>query len=166
MDHLHIFLDKASLHPSLTVKLLDWTDALDNDRKYRLREFLTDADPDLIIGADLVSIVGEVNTPLANGTRQVYDTTIIPSLVATLKLALELPSLRVDSLPRKAIIAGTVRNEATLDEFIRQCEAVAIVNEERALESDAFFKGLCVKQPGVRHMETGDVRIFVLTRRK
>jgi len=141
--------NKSSAHPSLSVKLLDWSDALDNDRKYRLQEFLSDADPDLIIGADLV-----------------YDTTIIPSLIAVLKLALELPSPKVNSLSRKAIIAGTVRNKATLDEFVRQCEAVAVVDEEREPESEGIFKALCVKQPGMRHAEPGDVRIFVLSRRE
>ncbi|EJD03748.1 uncharacterized protein FOMMEDRAFT_167074 [Fomitiporia mediterranea MF3/22] len=66
----------VSSHPGLHFKALDWSDALDKSRRTDLSALLVEVNADLILGADVV-----------------YDVTIIPSLVATLHLALTWISL-------------------------------------------------------------------------
>lgn len=117
--------------------------------------------PNLVLGADLVNsfITFSITSCLA-GT-QVYDPSIIPALVATIKSILNLP-LNNNEGSRRAIIAVTVRNENTVGEFIRQCRAVMRLEEHMA-RLDGPFGHLAKKQIGVRQQDEEVVKILILT---
>lgn len=50
-----IFLDASSRHPNIRVSPLDWTDAGDGGQNMSMRTWLSEVDPDLVLGADIVS---------------------------------------------------------------------------------------------------------------
>jgi hypothetical protein len=97
-------------------RYLDWNDALNPAKSVSLKRFLHDeANPDLLLGADLVSLSKDYLFP-SNDFLQVYDPSIIPCLLAVISLALkQFGSLKKE---RHVLIALTVRNIDTLEGFL------------------------------------------------
>ncbi|THH33146.1 hypothetical protein EUX98_g1047 [Antrodiella citrinella] len=96
----------SSSHPALSCLLLDWTDAFDKLTNQGTSDIMSGLDHDLIIGADIV-----------------FDPVIIPALVATLSLALQ------NKENTSALLALTVRNAATIAEFLSTARKGFIVEE-------------------------------------
>ncbi|TFY71174.1 hypothetical protein EVG20_g1823 [Dentipellis fragilis] len=103
-NNIRLPCNSSSRHQNISVRSLDWTDAMDADRTPHLQRVLDEIDPDIILGADIV-----------------YHPDIIPALVATLKLALETKSER----HREVFLVLTVRNESTLERFVGAVTAEA-----------------------------------------
>ncbi|KAI0274959.1 hypothetical protein BC834DRAFT_23420 [Gloeopeniophorella convolvens] len=100
-------------HRDLSVRALDWSDALEADRVNGLRTFLGDAGPDLILGADIL-----------------YHPDMIGPFLATLSLSLQA------STPQRtaeAYLALTVRNADLLDLFLSTLEEHSLLAEELSL---------------------------------
>jgi len=57
-----LFPDASHRHGNLSVKSLDWFDALGQDRVPEVRAFLNSIKPDLVLGADIVSNISFVAT--------------------------------------------------------------------------------------------------------
>ena len=74
--HAHYATDQSRNHPDLNVQLVDWSDALDPSRLSRLRAFFRNAQPDIILGADLVEspvyVCVDVTHPNPIGLRPIY----------------------------------------------------------------------------------------------
>lgn len=102
--NLQIPCNASASHPAVHYRPLDWSDALDppasspnstNSASAPLKSMLMEeVRADVIIGADLV-----------------FDPNLIPALVGTLSIALAMGTA-------EALIALTVRNEATLRAFL------------------------------------------------
>ncbi|KDQ09453.1 hypothetical protein BOTBODRAFT_179004 [Botryobasidium botryosum FD-172 SS1] len=112
--------DGVASHPSLHIRSLDWTDAIedhvDSTRRDALLGFFHEIDPDVILGADLV-----------------YDSTILPELIAVLRMLLIHPYQNYDAklasgktVPgvkeRECRLAVSVRQEATFAEFLKRAD--------------------------------------------
>jgi len=115
-------VDKSSLHPDIEAAHLDWTDSLDPIGIASVHDLLEEASPDVILGADVVSKPGPVVAGLLTCREQVYDPSIIPPLIETLRLALE-------NQDRTALIALTERNQDTLAQFIQAAHEVLSVEQ-------------------------------------
>ncbi|KAI0652448.1 putative methyltransferase-domain-containing protein [Trametes meyenii] len=98
-DNLRLRCNQSHLHTDVSLRALDWFDAIDTGKKASTQDFLTEARPDVVLGADVV-----------------YDPSIIPPLVHVLALALR---QREDGTEPAAYIALTERNENTLADFLR-----------------------------------------------
>ncbi|OCH95682.1 hypothetical protein OBBRIDRAFT_871167 [Obba rivulosa] len=98
----------SSRHPNVHCRLLDWSDALDSAKDSAVKEFLHEANPDVIIGADLV-----------------YEPSVIPALVGMLRSGIETPT----SKNIVAYIALTVRNQDTYNKFLGEAERCLVVEE-------------------------------------
>ena len=147
--------DNLQSHPYLRTELLDWAAATDENRKDQLLTQLNAVNADLILGADLVlQLLTCPDCNLLVSQIKVYDSEIIPSLVAVLQLALDLPS----QTARKAIIAATVRNEETLGEFQRQVEEVLSPHEEEV--NPGIFACL-----NTDNTVNNGVKLFIITKR-
>lgn len=48
-------VDQSHEHPNLHVRVLDWSDAGDTGRSSLVHAFFDEAQPDIILGADVVS---------------------------------------------------------------------------------------------------------------
>ncbi|TFK70416.1 hypothetical protein BDN72DRAFT_795188, partial [Pluteus cervinus] len=82
-DNIKLPSNLSSTHPNIHHQLLDWSAALDPSIRPGLSSFLsTDVNPDLILGADIV-----------------FDPNLIPSLIATIHLALTSTSTHTTSSP-------------------------------------------------------------------
>ncbi|KZP28831.1 hypothetical protein FIBSPDRAFT_917512 [Athelia psychrophila] len=143
--NLQISCNPSSSHPEVHYRPLDWSDALDaltssaNSTNAPLRSMLMEeVRADVIIGADLV-----------------FDPSLIPALVGTLCIALERGTA-------EALIALTVRNEATLRAFLD------------AAEKDLVVRDLAVHFPPSERMfvdassavdDAMDVKIYLLRKR-
>jgi hypothetical protein len=94
-------------HPRLWTRQLDWMDALDDNRSLILNTFLETLAPDVIIGADVVSIsrLNINNIITLKRIFQLYHPDIVPALLATIVAALK---LRPSSTA--AYLALTLRN--------------------------------------------------------
>ncbi|CAK5280722.1 unnamed protein product [Mycena citricolor] len=89
--------NRSASHPSIQCRFLDWSVALDPAEIDTVRSMLVnEVDADIILGADIV-----------------FDPTLIPALVAILRLALS------TGRPKTALIALTVRNPDTMDLFVQ-----------------------------------------------
>ena len=110
--------DNLQHHPHIKLCLLDWFEALDTENSDRLRSLLDEIDPEIIVGADLVGAPEFFIASTLIRYSQIYDPSIIPALVAFLVLSLR-PSTYKTYKRRKAIIALTVRNENSIDLFIK-----------------------------------------------
>jgi len=137
-DNLALSCNQSSVHPNVHTRELDWMDALRESRRSVLESFLSDASADLIIGADLV-----------------FDPSIIPALVSTLKMGLS------SSTTTCGLIALTVRNESTLNEFLRVAES-SLVLEEIPFSGEKGFRGLAHSGDADHNRE---VRVFKLQNR-
>ncbi|KAH8119986.1 putative methyltransferase-domain-containing protein [Phellopilus nigrolimitatus] len=133
-------------HPRVRFSLLDWSHALDVDRLPGLLDLLDEMKADVVLGADLV-----------------YDARIIPSLVAVLKLALEPRFLSAAESERKAIIAATRRNEATLSEFVRQSQDAGLKVREEEVIQYGLFSTFSYNQPDRSSEEDVRVTLFTIT---
>ncbi|KAF9011079.1 putative methyltransferase-domain-containing protein [Cyathus striatus] len=90
-------------HPNY--RNLDWLSALDENQISRVTSLLNeDIDADLVVGADIV-----------------FDPSLIPALVAIIKIALQ--STRKS---KTALIALTVRNENTFSNFLQQLSSASL----------------------------------------
>jgi len=117
--NLHLPCNLSSLHPGLHCHKLDWFAALSADEKPSLDSFLGEIDPDVVLGTDIV-----------------YDPSIIPSLIAVLRLAL---SPRHQKVPKVAILALTVRNLATHSQFLEAANRAFNITELDSTRVEASF---------------------------
>ncbi|VDB84326.1 unnamed protein product [Peniophora sp. CBMAI 1063] len=106
-DNVRLTCNVSAKHVRLSVRPLDWMDALDSTRAPSLKTFLDEAGPDVILGADVL-----------------YHPDIVPALVATLKMALEHKSTNT------AYLALTVRNPDLLQMFLRTVSGSRLAHEE------------------------------------
>ncbi|KAH9949381.1 hypothetical protein B0H21DRAFT_131633 [Amylocystis lapponica] len=142
-DNTRLQCNTSSGHPNLFCYPLDWSDALDVQTRRALHAFLTRVNPDVIMGADVV-----------------YDPSIIPALVSSLRLAM---SANVDGEPTPkhavvAYIALTVRNEDTFAQFLRAAEQYLTV-EELVLDSKVPATFVCTADMPTEQ----EVRIMVMS---
>lgn len=91
---------------------------------------------------------------------QVYDTSIIPALVAAIRLAL---SGTPQNLSKRAIIAATLRNENTLGAFTDKVRETGLVIEEIEVEKNASSLSSVRNKPDVTGESRNCVTIFVIT---
>lgn len=152
--------DGVENHSCLKVRKLDWEDTHNEERRPGLVSFLQEANPDLVLGADLVSFQQFNETDTSSPfSLQIYDVSAIPALVNTLALALR--SNTADRR-RQALIAVTVRNEATLRSFLQEVERAELCVENVPLDCIAeshFMKGHGGQSEGVN----AAVRIYKIT---
>ncbi|KAI0068060.1 hypothetical protein BV25DRAFT_1875200 [Artomyces pyxidatus] len=93
-ENVQLPCNASSSCPNVTVTRLDWSDAVDPSRSPSLQAFLTDFQPDLLVGADLL-----------------YGFDMIQPLLATLHLALRASATA-------AYLCLAVRNEDVLHAFL------------------------------------------------
>ncbi|OJA15954.1 putative protein 35 [Rhizopogon vesiculosus] len=97
-DNVRLSCNPSSTHPSIHFSTLDWFDALSRPvNENAVAGFLSKARAGIVIGADIV-----------------FDPSLVPPLVATLRLALS------SEITRMVILALTVRNERTLTYFLTE----------------------------------------------
>jgi len=115
----------SSRHPNLQCRLLDWSDAFDPAKEPALAAFLQDADPDVVVGADLV-----------------YEPSIIPALVGMLSFTIHSSKCKTTVV----YIALTVRNQDTYNQFLLEAERSLSVEE---LSTRPFEDGLLIAETEV-----------------
>ncbi|KAF9643953.1 hypothetical protein BDM02DRAFT_3191056 [Thelephora ganbajun] len=108
-DNLDLSCNASARHRRLRLRQLDWFSALDADRISSVRGLMAEADPDVILGADIV-----------------YDPSIIPPLIATLHLAIS-ANKSAGRYPVSALLALTVRRPETSRRFLDAAEEVFII---------------------------------------
>ncbi|KAG1757061.1 hypothetical protein EDB19DRAFT_1655580 [Suillus lakei] len=136
-DNVQLRCNRSSNHPNIFFSTLDWFDALSLPlSENAVAAFLSKARVGIVIGADIV-----------------FDPSLVPPLVATLRLALSFPSTRM------AVVALTVRNERTLAHFLTEAAKELCVEEvPHAFTSATYFD---LDTAGV---DAGlDVKIFKFT---
>ncbi|KAI0316493.1 hypothetical protein OF83DRAFT_1264688 [Amylostereum chailletii] len=116
-DNVRLSCNTSSSHPNLTVRALDWTDAVDATRLPSLHHFLATLSPGIILGADIL-----------------YHPDIIPALLATLSAALGEKS--TGSGPAIALLAITLRNKDLFEAFLNAAENCLLSVEELQLDED------------------------------
>jgi len=123
-ENVRLPCNDLDAHPFLNIHLLDWTDAIeDHEASTRgdvLYGFFQEIDPDIILGVDLV-----------------YDSTILPELIAVLRMLLvpheHKPERRASPLKkRECWLAVSVRQDATFAEFLTRAEMNYLKVEELA----------------------------------
>lgn len=116
--------DLSSSHPDTHYRNLDWSQSMNADHSHLETLIHEIIDPDVILGADIVRwIHHSIHEPLMSTYIQVFDPQLIPSLVGTLKIAL-LPS-KSSKKARVSIMALTMRNEDTLNQFLAQLRGMS-----------------------------------------
>jgi len=144
-NNVRLPCNRSSSHPRLRCSFLDWTDALDDQRRQHLIDSLADMSAEIVLGADVV-----------------YDPSIIPALVATIRLALGADEAATGSEPM-ALIAFPVRNTDTVSAFVRDAKEIMIVEEvEFDIGNTSVFIG--INHPGEQSTKQ-DVKIFRMTRK-
>ncbi|KAG8946111.1 hypothetical protein FRC04_012089 [Tulasnella sp. 424] len=114
--------DNLANHPSITIRPLDWSDCLaDSSERNTLFHYFCELSADVIIGTDLV-----------------FDPSIIPALVATLRLALEGSASSGLKRQTEALLAVAIRRETTFAEFKTACmkETAGLSVEEESLDEN------------------------------
>jgi len=106
-ENMRLSCNISSAHPRLSVRPLDWTDAVDPGRALALRKFAHEFSPDVILGADVL-----------------YLPDIIPALLSTVALAL-IPKRATSA----AYLALTVRNEDLFQNFLSSTDGYGLVVE-------------------------------------
>ncbi|KZV74104.1 hypothetical protein PENSPDRAFT_749600 [Peniophora sp. CONT] len=114
IDNVRLPCNVSASHPRISVRPLDWMDALESTRLTSLRSFLDEVSPDIVLGADVL-----------------YHPDIIPALVATLKEALNRKPTSV------AYLAITVRNPDLLQTLLTEVVGRGLVFEELVAELGA-----------------------------
>lgn len=107
--------NRSSVHPNIQYRLLDWFDAI--SAQENLKSLLEEAHADIILGADIV-----------------FNPALVPPLVATLSTALSQAHIRM------ALVALTIRNEATFDYFLKETESVLMVENVDCRMADNFIQ--------------------------
>ncbi|KAF7971405.1 hypothetical protein HWV62_21252 [Athelia sp. TMB] len=126
-------VDASSSHPAVQYRSLDWSDALGSNVTM-LQSFLEEVQADIVLGADLV-----------------FDPSLIPALVGTLRIAVQ---------KGHALVALTVRNSETLRAFIEAAEKDLIVEElHLQFACTMFVNTASMVDNGM------DVKIFLLNKR-
>jgi len=103
-DNLNLPCNASSKHRYLRLGQLDWFSASDPNEISSVRELMAEADPDVILGADIV-----------------YDPSIIQPLISTLRLAIS-ASQSTRRYSVSAVLALAVRNPETFRQFIDAAE--------------------------------------------
>jgi len=116
-DNLSLPCNVSSSHSALSCHLLDWTDALDETTVQSLRETISEMNPELVVGADIV-----------------YDPVIIPALITTLYVALK-------GRTTVALLALTIRNAATIATFLTTARKQLTVEEVEWSSKQSMFAG-------------------------
>ncbi|KAF8913238.1 putative methyltransferase-domain-containing protein [Gymnopilus junonius] len=99
-DNVQLTCNLSSLHQNINYLKLDWTESIDVEESSGLATFIHEKiNPDLILGADIV-----------------FDPSLVPSLVGTLRIALQ--QVNPKNEPKVALIALTIRNETTMNKFL------------------------------------------------
>ncbi|KAI0828913.1 hypothetical protein BC628DRAFT_1361283, partial [Trametes gibbosa] len=121
-ENMRLRCNQSDEHPDLQLHTLDWFDAADSQRRSFVHALFDEAQPDVILGADVV-----------------YDPDIIPPLVDILALALGSSKSRHRC---KAYIAVAQRIDNTLLQFIhRSKERLSIETVATELAADNIFTG-------------------------
>lgn len=110
-DNVKLPCNASSHHPYVRCQTLDWLDSRDPGGASPLNSLLCEIGADVVVGADIV-----------------YDPTIIPDLITTLRLALATRKGSSDAVPY-ALVALTVRNEDTLQEFVSKAAQLLQIYE-------------------------------------
>ncbi|KAG0707578.1 putative methyltransferase-domain-containing protein [Suillus ampliporus] len=106
-DNVRLRCNLSSNHPNIYFSTLDWFDALSLPlNENAVTAFLSKASVGVVIGADIV-----------------FDPSLVPPLVTTLRLALSFESTRI------VVVALTVRNERTLTYFLTEAAKELCVDE-------------------------------------
>ncbi|PPQ64306.1 hypothetical protein CVT26_002189 [Gymnopilus dilepis] len=99
-DNIRLPCNLSSLHPDVSYLKLDWSESLDPRQPNILATLVHEkVKPELILGADIV-----------------FDPSLIPALIGTLRIALQ--SIGPGDRSKVALIALTLRNESTMQQFI------------------------------------------------
>ncbi|PFH52345.1 hypothetical protein AMATHDRAFT_140300 [Amanita thiersii Skay4041] len=96
----------SATHPCICCRTLDWNSSKDDVIIRDCQTFLSECNAEIIVGADVV-----------------FDPKIIPALVCTLKLSLEVKAVG----PRTAFIALTQRNMTTISLFLDELRGMYTV---------------------------------------
>lgn len=100
-----------------------------------------------------------------NKYYQVYDVAVIPSLVATLRLALSRVS--TNHSERQAIIAATLRNGSTTSAFVDEIRKAKLDIKEIEPTHNGFASQFLYNQPDVTVGNGGNhVKLFAITRKR
>ncbi|KAF8808016.1 hypothetical protein BYT27DRAFT_7190107 [Phlegmacium glaucopus] len=106
-DNLYLPCNISSSHPDLNYLKLDWSGSIDFESASEFAALLHQKiAPDIILGADVA-----------------FDPSVIPALVGTLKIALQ-------TQPKVALIALTVRNKATFEKFLNHAREASLLLED------------------------------------
>lgn len=138
--------DASSGHQNLQFRQLDWFLALHPDGSPSVRDMMIEADPDIILGADIV-----------------YDPAIIPPLIATLFLGI---SAGKSTSPIPALLALTVRRPETFRHFLKAAGDV-FVHHRITFPLTLVQKNNLLSPPSSRRrlgLKQGE-RVAVLSRR-
>lgn len=137
-SNLRLPCNTSSSHPSLDVLSLDWSWAMpDSPEHSQACALAQNLHPDVIIGADVV-----------------FDPSLVPPLVATIKLLLSVDAERPSD--RHALIALTIRNQTTFDLFMETIRNEGLIIVEKAVNTERLLFGS-------NKVDVGDVRILYIT---
>jgi len=139
-DNIQLPCNASSRHPHIYCRPLNWSDALNPQDRPALTSSLLEIDADVIIGADIV-----------------YDPGIIPDLVCSLRLALKARDFG-ESGQIAAYIALTIRNEATLAQFLREAASSLNIEDIHTCSGSSQFS----EADASRYEQ---VKIYKMTRR-
>ncbi|PPR06599.1 hypothetical protein CVT24_001784 [Panaeolus cyanescens] len=124
----------TSSNVDINYSTLDWSAAIDIERKKMLQVFLQQqVNADIILGADVV-----------------FDPALIPALIATLKMALSPKESN-----KQGLIALTMRNPSTLQQFINQANEAFQVEDIHTGSPQRLFSETLEGR-------TEDVKLFLI----
>ncbi|KAF9469744.1 putative methyltransferase-domain-containing protein [Collybia nuda] len=103
-ENIQLSSSESALNRNISYRIIDWSSALDPETLPSLYQL----------------IQGEINADLVLGADLVFDPTLIPALIATIKLCLQPKHVSSTSktIPKMALISVTVRNQNTLTTFL------------------------------------------------
>ena len=118
----------SSSHADLNYLKLDWSASIDLESSSMFTALIHQKiAPDIILGADVVCAIPflcEISIQLLN---QAFDPSVIPALVGTLKIALQTYTGAPCKQPKVALIALTVRNKDTFEQFLNHTRGILIL---------------------------------------
>jgi len=116
-DNLNLSCNASSSHPDLNYVKLDWSASIDLESSSMFTALIHQKIvPDIILGADVA-----------------FDPSIIPALVGTLKIALQTYTDTPCKQHKFALIALTVRNTDTFEQFLNHTREAALHLEDMEL---------------------------------
>ncbi|KAF9486327.1 hypothetical protein BDN70DRAFT_902486 [Pholiota conissans] len=121
-DNMNLSCNLSSRHQNIGYMKLDWSESLEENSP--ISSFINDKiNPEVILGADIV-----------------FDPSLIPGLVRTIKISLQ-PS-NCSATFKTMIIALTLRNEETMRSFLSHVRAESMRSEELLIvfETTPFFE--------------------------